>query len=654
MEDINIRIKSSGRTVAATIQKDFLGSLDDFKEKISSILAMDVNCEDFDILRGFPPKPLQNEELLQLTSNEVIIIQMKELIGKQTTVPSKKRHKSMSMSSSSNSNELRSRSNVHTLSSFSGSSKQFERNNGVQRIHSLNSCRKKSFQNKKRQSVSTKDIASELIVAVSASVKKGSIEALMKKDFSDAVAFRYEEAMALARVNSVLMGKFSLNESQIGHLRVVFRKGLGYRVEEVENVELLDVATIKSTLLVALTDPEGNGRDLLIPRNLAKASPRIFWSLIFHFGSNLMDTYQSLFPNVSDWNWVEERQRTLSTKALDNLKQLQEKERLKIEKQNRKTQRINQDIKPYIVNVDMIHQLIADAIKSINCETLFSFEMTTLLNKVSPGWTIETVANFDATISTLLKFKTAEVALTDTTVISMQALELWISSAQREIIGILWCKLVLGGSERLRRLLFRLEYHSLSKLISQIGALTRIEFDTQLNSIDSKLEVFEMLLGTEKRKGNAISIWIFDTCSVINAKFPWIMNMAFDEEEATVLYEGETLESLISNASIASSMNNLKLSLQQDGWQFEGENSYVGKAVRILVHTDDEDLVEEWWTDGYIFCYLPPSDLEPMALWKVIVCLDGISPSEDHRSTVWFEDLEKHELEEALSRTHSN
>lgn len=63
-----------------------------------------------------------------------------------------------------------------------------------------------------------------------------------------------------------------------------FKGNLNTRNNISETVDLVAKDLIKAVLVESFSDPEGNGRELLKPENLALASPRIFWSLIYHFG----------------------------------------------------------------------------------------------------------------------------------------------------------------------------------------------------------------------------------------------------------------------------------------------------------------------------------------------------------------------------------
>ena len=84
----------------------------------------------------------------------------------------------------------------------------------------------------------------------------------------------------------------------------------------------------KATMTEGINDPEGHGRELLKLENLALLSPRIFWSLIHHYGSDFNATYRHLFPAVGDWSWLDVRKRELSEKAMNNLRQQEERARV--------------------------------------------------------------------------------------------------------------------------------------------------------------------------------------------------------------------------------------------------------------------------------------------------------------------------------------
>jgi hypothetical protein len=93
----------------------------------------------------------------------------------------------------------------------------------------------------------------------------------------------------------------------------------------------------------------GNNRDFLRPQHLSRCSPRVFWSLVYHYGPNIPTALSQLLPTY-DWTWMTSsshdssgegrRQVTLSEKALENERQkqeeLEEKQRKKLIAEMRK------------------------------------------------------------------------------------------------------------------------------------------------------------------------------------------------------------------------------------------------------------------------------------------------------------------------------
>jgi hypothetical protein len=69
---------------------------------------------------------------------------------------------------------------------------------------------------------------------------------------------------------------------------------------------------------LAIEDSEGNGKDILKTMNLARVSPRIFWSIVHHYGSDLDHAFREMFPDQRDWSWRAARTRTQSAKAKTN------------------------------------------------------------------------------------------------------------------------------------------------------------------------------------------------------------------------------------------------------------------------------------------------------------------------------------------------
>jgi hypothetical protein len=80
------------------------------------------------------------------------------------------------------------------------------------------------------------------------------------------------------------------------------------------------------------TSTISTGQDLLRPRNISLLSPRVFWSIWYHYkqiASSMEEALTSLLPNL-DWNYLwTSRVREKSEKAKENERQAWEKEKQK-------------------------------------------------------------------------------------------------------------------------------------------------------------------------------------------------------------------------------------------------------------------------------------------------------------------------------------
>jgi hypothetical protein len=79
-------------------------------------------------------------------------------------------------------------------------------------------------------------------------------------------------------------------------------------------------------------------------------------------------------------------------------------------------------------------------------------------------------------------------------------------------------------------------------------------------------------------------------------------------------------------------------------WQYDpAAHQHMQRRVRLEVDNG-------YWEDGTVVAYLPPEPDEPMALWRVkldsALGRGAVGDSEKGR----FEDLEEHEVEEAIRR----
>lgn len=114
-------------------------------------------------------------------------------------------------------------------------------------------------------------------------------------------------------------------------------EGRGYFEDEIEILTLSTLQQVVSSVyhmdkddgedILPINNNTGlsTGQDLLRPRNIALLSPRVFWSLWFHYKhgtSSMEEALQQLLPNL-DWNylWTTPRIREMSEKAKENQRQ---------------------------------------------------------------------------------------------------------------------------------------------------------------------------------------------------------------------------------------------------------------------------------------------------------------------------------------------
>jgi hypothetical protein len=234
------------------------------------------------------------------------------------------------------------------------------------------------------------DIGTDLLAAVGG--ESGKKNKFLRSVFRRAVELEYDNTKAQARVVSLMSGKYSLEASQnarslatgeSSQLNVKFHKGAGNRSYFYETVDLLSLLKLKAVVGLLLADsptqavshsssaassvtsadivdltadnntdsrsdrgpiqsnstssPAGcandtdgrQQRDLLRPGHMAGCSPRVFWSLVYHYGPNIPSALAQLLPD-RDWGWLVEggrgdgegvRLKILSEKARENRRQ---------------------------------------------------------------------------------------------------------------------------------------------------------------------------------------------------------------------------------------------------------------------------------------------------------------------------------------------
>jgi len=237
-----------------------------------------------------------------------------------------------------------------TLSTRGGFNARSKGTGGLCASKSRSGSRTNTVSGNKRKSRlnlnSQDDIGTSLLTAVSAGSGGGKKNRFLRGTFRRAVALEYEASQAQARVMSLLSGKYSIQESQTARtlgstagrseaaqIIVQYHKGHGNRSFHFETVDLLSRAQLKAVvrLLLGPSSPpsagsssdvtntaqeeeeeeedgedEGDedvGREMLRARYMAKCSPRVFWSLVHHYGPSIPAALSQLLPEL-DWTWL--------------------------------------------------------------------------------------------------------------------------------------------------------------------------------------------------------------------------------------------------------------------------------------------------------------------------------------------------------------
>ncbi|KAL7439919.1 hypothetical protein ACHAXM_006944 [Skeletonema potamos] len=221
------------------------------------------------------------------------------------------------------------------------------------------------------------DIAGKLLSSMGGG-GGGNVGKFLRMAMKGAVEKSYEESRAAVRVSAVNQGAFNFEKVKGGTVvegkgvvlgtakdhdqseggdhdddealgrtlyMVSYSKGLEGRGRYEEQVEIISQDALKGLIEhVYNTKPEGggdgddsddknsDGKEMLRPVSMAQLSPRVFWSLVYHY--NKAEKYdssasvtveamlQSMMPYL-DWSHLERggRKRILSEKARENLRQ---------------------------------------------------------------------------------------------------------------------------------------------------------------------------------------------------------------------------------------------------------------------------------------------------------------------------------------------
>ena len=676
----------------------------EFKLLLKSELQLSA---PFEILTGFPAtvndfpddQPINN--ILQ--SNETIRVQLKSVSGVQIqgtgkVKPSKKVVKASSPATSTFGAKIKGIKTDTSKKNFltSNSTKRSAVTSGLQEPNVVKRRRKSSASNK----ISSEgDIAEHLLSAVSGGT--GLHNRTARKVFRNAVVHQYNSSQAVSRVNAAYAGKYTIKEcggilltnssSSTSkpihtHIEVTYNKGSGSRGNHIDNVELLTKELLREVLKVAVINETGStegteeGREALKPMNLSRCSPRIFWSIIYHYGSDLIENIRSILSGIDDCLWLEERKRELSEKAKLNLQQQEEehgrKSRNKINKKKEETILSTTTATPATpaeetdpLKVWLLQQIHSKVLLSdfVN-ESWYNSVRTLLGEEKTEGELVTSLAQLVCTN------KVRNDIINDTSLIlSLDQLESWIITAQLHIFHIIWRIICGNGSERLRYALYTFRIRRprdfrvwttapeglLQGLLDIDGDLKekiRFSWDPvgfNLNPQNSS---------STSSNGKLDAGIVANMCTIAAAAssmFPWMDSEAMTDligsdgtgsssGDMGIEEEGENEEDSQLQANSQQQQEQQQEEEEEMPWQYEADaHTWIHQRVRVIVEN-------EYWEDGSIIAYLPPEPEEPMALWRIRLDsnqkIGKPGMSKDTVEVDRFEDMEEHEILEAIEK----
>lgn len=171
----------------------------------------------------------------------------------------------------------------------------------------------------------------------------GQMGVILRRGMKNAVRESYETTRAFSRLASIQARSFRISEPSAGAanaggdsisgganaggglLTVVYHGTVDKaRVEEVVDCIPQDV------LRAVMEGIYASDVEALRPENLARLSPRVLWSCVYHHpdASDVSEMYRRLLPHL-DWTFLRRRAMHLSEKALENQRQAEEAEEMK-------------------------------------------------------------------------------------------------------------------------------------------------------------------------------------------------------------------------------------------------------------------------------------------------------------------------------------
>lgn len=662
--------------------------------------------EPIDVLYGFPAAvhsyPDEQQVGSILSTNESIRVQLSTVAGHQAQGTSKVKPPAAKKKAAKPAPSVGSAGFGAKIAGLKteSSQKSFKANSPNKRplgASSSSSTQEPAAKRRRKSSSSSKissehDIAEHLVSAVSGGV--GTQNRAARKVFRSAVAHQYSSTQAVHRVNAIYAGKYTMREcggrslvtaagnSSYSHIEVAYNKGAGSRSQHVETVELLSKDLLHGVLKVAVLGEDGRGggsedaREVLKPMNLSRCSPRIFWSLVFHYGPDLVGSIRSVLQGVDDCAWLDERKKELSEKARINQQQKEEQEAAKAARKAAKdkgksTAGATTTASPGTAPPPTSSGSSEESKPAYECDAFTTMLLRLVaaeaqLDDLAPhDWRgavrsyLESDSGGDHEVTRLARLECSSKlrnAITSirsesaagTVTLSLDQLESWITSAQMQVFHIVWRCICGGGSERLRSALQRLRI----RVPKEFRVWRSAPEGLLQGLLDFDVELVEQIACTWPVAGDnntssacratttsALTVekvqWMCAVSQAAQSLFPWMNHDGLAEVVQNTGDQDPTEEDADADADPEADEG-------EEGWLYStSAHAYIGHRARIVVENG-------YWEDGIVVGYLPPEPDEPMALWRVSVDAspeDKRVGKQDRR-----EDLEEHEVEEAIAR----
>ena len=231
-------------------------------------------------------------------------------------------------------------------------------------------------------------------------------------------------------------------------------------------------------------------------------------------------------------------------------------------------------------------------------------------------------------------------------VIFEDSIESWVACAQASVMCTI-SQVLFGGSRRLLAALRSLGQRCPSKLrvwrlVPHVLYKRLLEHDPGLGAL-----CLSRGRGSEGALGEPFSEewvrWMCGVCEDMRSDplVLWIDHFSYQEEDE----EAEDND-----------VEEVKEEEDDEDWVFAAaEGNFVGSRVRCYPLSDD------YWDDGVVIGYLPPTDAEPAALWRVRGERGSVKPntttdttqagdgSEEGGKKTWTADLDEIELSSAIA-----